>query len=106
MDCSRVNFNFTFLPCYEEYGTVEARLHAFSRGKRKKFHASLPPHIPIYMSSPLPPHSLTIPSSPSRSVHTDVGSCHQLITYTSERRFGLIDVAHKGQEGHTTACTE
>ena len=63
-----------------------------------------PPSYPYIGHFPLPPHSLTIPSSLSRSVHTDAGSCQQL-TYASDRRCGLIDVAHKGQEGHTTART-
>ena len=58
---SRVNFNFIFLSCYEEYGKVEAKLHAFSRGKRKKFHASTPPpHTPI--SGILPFHRTPLQS--------------------------------------------
>jgi len=69
-----------FLPCYEQYGKVKAKLHSFSRGNRKSFMHQPPPTYPYICHSPLPPHSLTIPSSPSRSVHTDVGSCHQLIT--------------------------
>jgi len=80
-------------------------MHSQKARERSSMHQP-PRHIPIYMSfSP----STTLPYNPSsrsRSVHTDVGSCHQLITYSSERRFGLIDVAYKGQEGHTTACTE
>jgi hypothetical protein len=58
---------------------------------------------PVTLSSTALSH---IPPPPSHSTHTDVGSSDQVITHSSNGRFGLIDIGHGKQEGNTTVCRQ